>query len=330
MTASPNALPVLPDLPPPAVVFGTSASMARVKAASLRSAELRVSLLLVGDSGTGREIIARSVHRQCSPENGGFVRITCPAITAGALKGELSLQAERRHGTIFFDEVAELDHESQFVLLDFVDRLKHARRNYAAVSMLHIVSSTSSRLQREVEQGTFNRSLYHRLRGVEARVPSLAERREDLDILATYLLDYYSLQYGIPVAPISPELLESMSRYHFPGNIRELENVILRHVIMDDDGELIRELAGNTVLQLAVEIPAVGKGSLGAIVDRVVRQIEETVIRATLEVNRAHRRKTAAALHISYRSLLYKLRSYGVAPLRRTSGTGTTGAAAIG
>src|SRR3989454_8005721 len=249
VTSDPTVFALVAELPPEEVIFGSSPAMGAIRNKVEKAANANIPVLLQGQSGTGKEILARLIHRRSRWGNGPFVKVNCPAIPGTLLESELfgyergaftgaygtkPGRVELAHrGTLFLDEIAELDSGMQAKLLQLLQDGQFCRIGAQADKKVEvrIVCATNRRLEEEIENGTFRQDLFYRINVVNLFMPPLRERRSDIVGLASYFLDYYNRKYNCKARPLSSELVEVLQKYHWPGNIRELENLIKRYVI---------------------------------------------------------------------------------------------------
>ncbi len=322
------------DLPPEDVIFGRSPVMSAIRRKIGKAANANISVLLQGQSGTGKEILAKVVHCRSPWGLGPFVKVNCPAIPGTLLESELfgyekgaftgaygskPGRVELAHrGTLFLDEIAELDPGLQAKLLQLLQDGQFCRIGAKEETRVEvrIVCATNRQLEQEIESGTFRQDLFYRINVVTIQLPALRERSEDIPTLVNYFLETYSKTYNSPVRPISNELLAELQKYHWPGNIRELENLIKRYVILGSEEEIRNTIQGTHPDYLNMEVLRDGVLPLKQVVRQAVRQLERKIILRALEANRWNRRVAARSLKISYAALLYKMREAGVPPVR--------------
>ncbi|HZQ91906.1 MAG TPA: sigma-54 dependent transcriptional regulator [Terriglobales bacterium] len=323
-------IPEMPDavrmnghaLPPMAVVFGNTAEMLAIRERVKRLASANVPVLIQGESGTGKDIIARVIHAlSATGEQSPFLKVNCPAIPGSRLGSEL-FGCERaaginghepgrddlaNGGTLYLDEIAELAASLQSKLLHLLQdgQFSGADDDRAEI---RLVCASNRPLDREVEKGAFRQDLYYRINVVCIQVPALRQRKDDIPVLANYFLDVYSKKYDRPAAPLSRDLLARLRNYSWPGNIRELENLIKRYVILGSEDALTAEFTASSSESTAAPAAVNGNISLKALTRNAVRELETKIIIDALEANRWNRRRTARTLNISYRALLYKLK----------------------
>ena len=322
------------ELPPEGVIFGRSPAMSVIRESVARTANTNIPLLLQGESGTGKEILARFIHQRSPWGNGPFVKVNCPAIPGTLLESELfgyekgaftgaygtkPGRVELAHrGTLFLDEIAELDPALQAKLLQVLQDGQFCRIGAQGERQVEVrvICATNRQLQQAVESGALRQDLYYRINVVTIQLPPLRERLQDIAMLASYFLETYSRKYGCPRRPLPVRFLTNLQRYQWPGNIRELENLMKRYVILGSEEEMIGPLENGDSGGLNVEIPREGVISLKKAVRQAAKELERKIILRVLEAHRWNRKMAARALRISYTALLYKMREAGVPPLR--------------
>ncbi len=319
-----------PSVPPDEVIFGCSEAMQHLKLTVGRLAGIRVPVLICGDTGTGKEVLARSIHRGAAPSS-PFVKINCAAIPSPLLEAELfgyeqgaftgansarpGLVEAAEGGTLLLDDIAELDVSLQAKLLQFLQDGSFSRLggNREMRVQTRVLCTTSRNLQQEIERGTFRRDLHYRIAGATLRLPPLRERVEDVPAIADYLLELFNQMLGTRAAALTPVLHRRLQRYYWPGNVRELENVVRRYAVLGSP-ECIMTETGRRIAWSSAAMPAPEEGEMSLKL-RTRYQIRKAEAEVVLEVLRQYdwnRRKAAAALRISYRALLYKMRDAGI------------------
>lgn len=302
-----------------------------------RIAAANVSVLIEGESGTGKEVIAALVHWRSPWSQGPFVKVNCPAIPGtlmeselfgyekGAFTGAVGSKPGRvelaHRGTLFLDEIGELELGLQAKLLQLLQDgqfCKIGAQEDRKVEV-RVVCATNRNLEREIADGSFRQDLYYRINVVNLHLPPLRDRRADLPQLISYFIDSYNQSYGRRARMLSPELLQVLHRYHWPGNIRELANLMKRYVILGTEDVVTGELETRRETTFDFDIPADGKVSLKAITRQATRDVERKVILRVLQAHNWNRRRAAKALSISYRALLYKMRDAEVTSARNDS-----------
>ena len=346
MTTSDRGLlaPVV-DLPPEEVIFGSSPAMAAIQKKLQKAASANIAVLLRGHSGTGKEILAKLIHCRSPWAGGPFVKVNCPAIPSSLLESELfgyekgaftgayvakpgRVEVANR-GTLFLDEIAELDRSLQAKLLQLLQDGQFRRIGAQEDKKIQVrfVCATNHRLDREIESGIFRPDLFYRINALTLELPTLRERRGDIPLLVDYFLRTYSKQFGRPVRPVSARFLADLQKHSWPGNIRELENLVRNYAIFGSEEDVRSAvLNGQSAYQdpFQSEIPTDSVISLKKVVQGAAKQLERKIILQSLEAHRWNRRKVARALSISYAGLLIKMREAGVAPTRgyRSRGLG--------
>jgi two-component system, NtrC family, response regulator AtoC len=293
-----------------------------------------VPVLIEGESGTGKDIIARMIHGLSPWRTGPYVKVNCPAIPGTLLESELfgyekgaftgaygskPGRVEMAHrGTLFLDEISELDPSLQSKLLQLLQDGQFCRIGAQEDKKVEvrIVCATNRRLEVEIENGTFRQDLFYRINVVNLQMPALRERRVDIDDLASYFLDFYNRKYNCRARPLSAELLAVLQKYHWPGNIRELENLIKRYVILGTEDVITNDLVAREPEHYLPEINLDGPISLKKLTRQATHELERRIILKVLQANHWNRKRAARALSISYRALLYKIREAGLPPNR--------------
>ena len=310
-------------------IIGKSKAMAELSRQLDKVVDTRVSVLIEGETGVGKELIASSVHYRSKRKDKLFVAQNCAAFPENLLESELfghkrgaftGATDEKKGlfeiadgGTLFLDELGELPLSLQAKLLRALQEgeIRPIGATQSKQVNVRIVAATNKNLDTEVKAGRFREDLYYRLKVFPIRVPPLRERRDDIAPLATFFLDRYTREMGKSVLGFAQETLEILSAYDFPGNVRELENEVQRLVIQADDGAFLTpELLSPRVRQIETVLLSAGaaKGSLKEMVDQVERHI-------LIEALREHgNNKTAAAktLGITREGLHKKLKQLGV------------------
>ena len=332
LTANPvsSLVQSLGEIPPNDIVFGRSEGMQAVRDRLSKLASANVPVLIQGESGTGKDIIARMIHSMSPWKTGPYVKVNCPAIPGTLLESELfgyekgaftgaygtkPGRVEMAHrGTLFLDEISELDAALQSKLLQLLQDGQFCRIGAQEDKKVEVrvVCATNRRLEEEIENGTFRQDLFYRINVVNINLPPLRERRGDIEDLANYFLDYNNRKYNCRARALSSELLGVLQKYHWPGNIRELENLIKRYVILGNEDVISADLAPPTVDFFNTDIPVDGQISLKKLTRAAVRELERKVILKVLQNHHWNRKQAARALSISYRALLYKIRDAGL------------------
>jgi two-component system response regulator AtoC len=321
-------------LPPEPVIFGGSTAMRAVRNKVEKAAAANIPVLLEGESGTGKDVIARLIHSHSVWGSGPFVKVSCPAIPGTLLESELfgyekgaftgaygskpgRVEMANR-GTLFLDEIGEMDPLLQAKLLQLLQDGQFCRIGAQQDRRIEVrvVCATNRNLAEEVEAGSFRQDLFYRINVLNVTLPALRERAEDIPMLAEYFLQECRESYGVGARPIPSTMLQRMRQYGWPGNIRELENVVRRYVILDSDASAIDEAMASPAPDPDLDVPLDGPTSLKAMTRQATLALERRIIRRTLEANGWNRKRAARALNISYRALLYKIKEAGIGSKR--------------
>jgi len=253
----------LGEMPPETIVFGHTESMLAVRDRLIKLAGANVPVLIQGESGTGKDIIARMIHTASPWRSGPWVKVNCPAIPGTLLESELfgyekgaftgaygmkPGRVEMAHrGTLFLDEISELDMPLQSKLLQLLQDGQFCRIGAQADKKVEVrvVCATNRKLEQEIENGTFRSDLFYRINVVNLHLPPLRQLAADIPDLVAYFLEYHNRKYNCRAKPLSSELMSNLGKYHWPGNIRELENLVKRYWFRPDgcgDGGMCRTL----------------------------------------------------------------------------------------
>lgn len=313
-------------------IVGESKEMRRVAELVQRVAQGNATVLLQGESGTGKEVVANAIHRQGPRADKPFVVINCAAIPDTLLESELfgfeagaftSAKSRKKgllemadKGTLFLDEIGEMKPQMQVKILRVLET-KTLRRVGGTSDIkvdVRFIAATNRDLRAAVRDGTFREDLYYRLSVVVIDLPPLRERMEDMELFAAAFVDEFNRAMGKNITGISAEALRLMKDYHWPGNIRELRNVIERAMVLCDGGQiqpahLPAELgAANAHLQLPATLPAEGVN-----LEDLVSQMELRLIKDALARTGGNQVEAARLLSISRDQLRYRLQKYGLA-----------------
>jgi len=331
-------------LPPDAVLFGASPAMQEVRQRALKFCRTNVAVLLLGEGGTGKEVLARWLHANSNYSGGEFVKVNCAAIPSNLLESELfghekgaftgahtakPGRVEKAHlGTLFLDEIGDLDSALQSKLLHFLQDGFFSRlgdQTEQRVVDARVICATSRQLEDEIAAGRFRADLFYRINVLKIVMPNLSERRVDIPQLAEYFRKVHSQQFEKESEPFPAELLRYLQNLTWKGNLRELSNCVARYIVVGPEivqREPVRArstpLARRNGSQDAVPLP------LRKIAKEAVREMERNAIIDALQANHWNRRKAAEELKISYRALIYKIRDAGLI-VKRPTGQSRTG-----
>jgi len=327
---TPNRLERRLSIPPQDVIFGSSEAMRAVKQAIQQTAAVDLPVLIYGETGTGKEVLANYVHLHSLRKNGPLVKISCAAIPASLLEAELfgyeagaftgahaakpGLVERADNGTLLLDHIAELDVTIQAKLLQLLQDGTFSRIGGQEELRIdtRIICITNRDLRDEIARQRFRLDLFHRINGASFRVPELRERAEDIPSITDYLIELFNETFGTHAWPLSPAMSRRLQQYRWPGNIRELENVLRRYVVLGSPEAIAEDIARRSFAFPPNELPIHRGLPLKTRTQRLVREVETQAILRVLQLNNWNRRKAARMLSISYRALLYKIRSAGI------------------
>jgi two-component system, NtrC family, response regulator PilR len=324
-------------------IIGRSREMAKIFDMIKRVAPTPANVLIYGESGTGKELVAQAIHNHSLVAAENFVPITCSAIPedlmeselfghvkgsfTGAISDKSGLFNEADNGTAFLDEIGELTPIIQTKLLRVLQEreIKPVGGTRSKRINIRIIAATNRDLENEILEGRFREDLFYRLAVVPLRVPSLRERKDDVPLLVDHFLHKYSKLLGKQVQEISSYAMQVLMNYDFPGNVRELENIIERGVALASSTIILPEsLSFSGALKKSPEPPAGGGApslftaaaseaelyDLG--IEEVIANLERRIIAHTLEKTSNSKMRAAELLRISFRSLRYKVKKYGL------------------
>jgi two-component system, NtrC family, response regulator AtoC len=350
------------------LLFGNSERMAEVRDLIERVADTDVTVLIRGESGTGKELVARALYLSSLRRDKPFVKVNCAALPTELLESELfgfergaftgAIQQKpgkfefANHGTMFLDEIGDMSFPLQAKLLQVLQDGEFARLGgkHDVKVDVRVIAATNRDLEQMVARAQFREDLFFRLNVVCIHLPPLRERREEIPLLADYLLKKYSVQYNKPCSELSRETMRLFMDYDWPGNIRELENLMKRAVVLGSEEPIRKEItqgiamaahrvhppanvhpasaraaalgaaagamgvapAPPTPAELAAAAAEAGNYSLKDISREAARQAERELILKMLQQTRWNRKETAEILGISYKALLYKIKENGL------------------
>jgi two-component system response regulator AtoC len=316
---------------PDEILFGRAAAMDEIRARAERICRTNVPVLLCGEGGTGKEALARWIHAKSEYGSGEFVKVNCAAIPAMLLESELfgyekgaftgantvkPGRVETAHrGTLFLDEIADLDLNLQSKLLHFLQdgtfsRIgDHSERKVDA----RLICATNKDLEKETRDGRFREDLFYRIHVFRLKMPPLRDRKEDIPVLAEHFRRQFEGQFDLKSEVFPPEMLEYLKSLPWAGNIRELSNGVARYVLLGPEASVHQEIPTRRNRNV-VNGPENGgpQVTLKRIAKDAIQEMEKNVILESLRANQWNRRKTAQALKISYRALIYKIRDAGL------------------
>jgi two-component system response regulator AtoC len=305
-----------------------------------QAARVDVTVLITGETGTGKELVARAVHYLGPRRNGPFVKVNCAAVARELLESELfghergaftgahqlkigKFEAANQ-GTIFLDEIGDLHPALQGKLLHVLEDGQFSRvgaRSNIKVDV-RVIAATNQNLERAVKADQFREDLFYRLNVVRIGMPPLRERLEEIPLLVDYFVQRYSKAFRREGFTLPPETMERLIHHNFPGNVRELENMIKRTIVLGDPGLKSTSLLGEAPNGADRRLTTGAKAapvSLRQISREAAQAAERVAILKALEETHWNRVHAARLLKTSYRSLLYKIKDAGIGPRRRAS-----------
>ena len=337
-------------------VVSCNPQMMRMRELAAQVADTDVPVLILGESGVGKEVMARHIHYSSARRNEQMLKVNCAALPSELLESELfgyergAFTGALRdkpgkfelagRGTIFLDEIGEMSPLLQAKLLHVLQDGEFTRLGGTKpqCSSARVVAATNQRLEECVAEGTFREDLYYRLNVIRIEIPPLRDRREDIAPLCTFLINLYSSRYKRPVREIPPDVMEAIENYSWPGNVRQLENIIKRFVILPDVkvvlGDLIeseppaevpavaRAVAASAAASApAVELPK-DNSSLKKLSSLAAERVEREVVLRTLNEVNWNRKLAAKKLSISYKALLNKIKRWQIGAGASSSAAG--------
>ncbi len=317
-------------------IVGSSPRMMHIYKMVRQVARTRTNVLITGESGTGKELIARSIHEESDRKNNPFVVINCGGIPENLIESELfghckgsftgatndkkGLIELAEGGTFFLDEIGELTPPLQVKLLRAIqERVIKPVGGVKDISVdVRFISATNKRLEEEVVEGRFRQDLFYRLNVIEIKVPPLRERKGDLRPLIQHFLEKYAMEMGKEVTKISSYAIDMLHKYDFPGNIRELENLIERSVALTSTNIILPDSLTLSVQKRRWIEGIEGKRYdldeviHGVSLERILEEIERAYLEKALSLTDNKKKQAADLLGMSFRSFRYKLEKLGI------------------
>jgi DNA-binding NtrC family response regulator len=318
----------------------SSRRMREVEAQAKLVARSDIPVLILGESGTGKEIIAMYTHQMSRRVGKMFLKVNCAAMPADLLESELFGYEQGAFtgavkskpgkfeicdgGTIFLDEIGEMPATLQAKLLHVLQDGTFSRLGGRAPTRtdVRVIAATNVNMKEAMARKTFREDLYYRLNGLSLNLPPLRERLDEIPALANYFMRKGSKKYELEPIHLSPNLLHALAQYNWPGNLRELENVMNRYLILKDELAVIAELeiARGVPLSSDRNQPTHSEaGGLKRLVRGIKGETESSVIAGVLEETGWNRKAAATDLKISYKALLYKIKQYDLSPTNTRS-----------
>ena len=316
-------------------IVARSPAMLRILETLPKVASTKANVLIMGESGVGKEIIAHAIHSLSSRSDKPFVTVNCAGIPETLLESELfgykkgaftgattdrmGLFQSAHKGTLFLDEIGDLSLTLQVRLLRVVEekRFKPLGSTQEIEVDIRLISATNQDLEQKVTAGQFREDLYYRLNVIPIRIPPLRERKEDIPVLVEHFLKKYSKELGKETPKISSSALSFLMEYGFPGNVRELEHIIERCVALETGNIILPESLvisdfkkKKHLLKEEAELP-----SEGIDLEKKLAQIEKKYILEALKRSKGVKKEAAKLLNLSFRSFRYKLQKHGLSKI---------------
>lgn len=315
-------------------VVGNSAAMHAVFDLIKRVSAAPTNILITGESGTGKEVVAKAIHFNGPLKDKPFITVNCGAIPenlmesemfghkkgsfTGAIADKSGLFEVADGGTLFLDEVGELPVSIQVKLLRAIQE-RMIRRVGATEDVridVRIIAATNRNLEDMVAKGTFRQDLYYRLNVINIKTPSLRERKEDIPLLAAHFLKKYNDRLSKNIGGISVEAMEILKKYDYPGNVRELENLIERTVALEGGSTILPEslppIVNTPTGRKMASSHEIEIGDDGIDLDKVMGQIEKELLIKAIHAANGIKKRAAKLLHISFRSMRYRIEKYNL------------------
>jgi two-component system response regulator PilR (NtrC family) len=314
-------------------IVGHSPKMVQIYNLIRQLGGTKTNVLISGESGTGKELVARAIHLQSPRAGKSFVTINCSAIPENLMESELfghvkgaftgavankkGLFEMGHEGTVFLDEIGDLSPLMQVKLLRVIQEREFMRVGETqTISVdVRLISATNKNLEQEVIQGKFREDLFYRLNVVHLHLPPLRERREDIPLLAQFFLEKYSKDLEKNVRSISSYALDTLMKYNFPGNVRELENIIERSVALESSNIILPEslvLSEHKKETAPKAVPSMHLTPAGLDLEKEMDLLEKEIIQQALQLSNGVIKKAAELLQLSFRSMRWKIQKHAL------------------
>jgi transcriptional regulator with PAS, ATPase and Fis domain len=333
------------------IFFSNSPKMKKIETIIGEIAKTDIPVLVKGESGTGKDLVARIIHLNSHRRDKPFIKVNCAAIPKGLLESELfgfekgaftgaHLKKPGKFelangGTILLNEIGEIDITIQAKLLQVLQDGEFSRLGGEGDISVNsrVITTTKDHLENSMMQGHFREDLFFRINVMSISLPPLRDRRDQIPLLSQYFLDYYNAKYERLIPSLSSKMLDAFKNYDWPGNVRELENMIKRIVIFGEEEIALQDLARHN--DDTGKLESVGDVSsnspkekevfcLKEVGKKAAEAAEKEIIQSTLQKTHWNRKESARLLRVSYKALLYKIQKYGLDDLKGLSRTEET------
>jgi len=326
------------------IFFSANPKMIKIRTIINEIAKTDITVLIKGESGTGKELVAQAIHSQSHRHEKPFIKVNCAAIPMGLLESELfgfekgaftgahmkkPGKFELAHGgTILLNDIGEIDVSIQAKLLQVLQDNGFSRLGGGGDIFVdsRVIATTKDHLEKSMLEGRFREDLFYRINAMSITVPPLRERKEQILPLSEYFFDLYKVKYGRKAPSLSPDTLSTFEEYHWPGNLRELDNMIKRIVIFEEEETVLKEITqkkgGNGGDDDRIDSPVrgdqkeIGPFYLKDVGKKAAEEAEKQIIQSTLNETHWNRKEAAKLLRVSYKALLYKIQRYGLDEIR--------------
>jgi two-component system response regulator PilR (NtrC family) len=316
-------------------IIGQSPQMRKVFDLIWKASQVVSNVLITGESGTGKELVAQAIHENGPRKKQPFITISCAGLPetlieselfgyrkgafTGAVMDKVGYVETANKGTLFLDEIGELSANMQVKLLRLIQEKKYVPigETKERSADVRFILATNKDLEQEIIEGRFRYDLFYRINVITIPIPPLRERQEDIPVLANFFLEKYSKTGGKEIRKISSYALKILSEYHFPGNVRELENIIERSVAMERSTIILPE----SLVLAQYKGQAASAGKTGPVInlppegldlDQTMDSLEKILILQALQRTQGNKQKTANLLKINLRSLRYRMVKHGL------------------
>jgi two-component system response regulator AtoC len=322
------------------IIFSNSSQMNKIKSVIDEIAKTDITVLIKGETGTGKELLAQVIHSSSPRKDKPFVKVNCAAIPKGLLESELFgfdkgafTGADFRKpgkfelansGTILLNDIGEIDISIQAKLLEVLQDGMFSRLGGDGEVMVNtrVITTTRDHLEKSMMEGHFREDLFFRVNVINITLPPLRERKDQILPLSQYYFDFYKKKYGRDIPSFSSKTIHTFKEYPWPGNIRELENMVKRIVIFGEEDPVLEDLlrrSGNNGINpdpfnnFSPNSTTGGENyNLKDVGKRAAEEAEKEIIQNTLQETHWNRKKAAQLLHVSYKALLNKIQKYHI------------------